>query len=201
MKKLIIGLTGGIGTGKTLALREFERLGARTVSLDGIARELSRKGTVAYRGIVKSFGRGILGASGEIDRARLAELVFARPRLRRRLEFLTHPGILREMERRIGRARGGVVVADVPLLFEAGRQRRFDLTLMVSASRRAQLRRVARRDGLSPAQVRRRISAQWPSGAKEALADVVISNDGSRKDLQSKIRQYYRAFRLMGASG
>lgn len=197
MKPLVVGLSGGIGTGKSLALRAFARLGALTVSLDEIARGLSRKAGPLHGRVVRAFGAGVLGRGGEIDRARLAERVFARPSERRRLENLSHPLILREMRRRLARARPPVSVVDVPLLFEAGLEPRFDLTLLVSSGNRAQLSRVMRRDALSAARARARIAAQWPMRVKEARADLVVRNDGSPEDLRSRIAQYYRAFELM----
>ncbi len=199
MKKLVIGLTGGIGTGKSLALKEFARRGASTISLDRIAREVTRKGGAVQRRIARAFGLRVLGRDGSLDRSRLAELVFARPLLRRRLEGLTHPSILREMCRRIRRASGPVVVVDVPLLFEGGHESRFDLTLAVTAKPRNQAARVLARDGLCVSQARRRMAAQWPSADKEARADLVVANDGSRADFLSRIGQYQKAFALMAA--
>lgn len=197
---LVVGLTGGIGTGKSLALAELARLGAKTVSLDGLAHGLSRKGGPLHRSIVRAFGRGILGAGGEIDRGRLGDLAFRDPSARRRLERATHPGLLAEMRRRIRRARGGVVVVDVPLLFEKGLERRFDVTLAVACSPARQAARVRKRDGLSGAEVRRRMAAQLPSAEKERRADVVVPNDGSRHDFRRRLKAYYEALSLIQRS-
>ena len=195
-----MGLSGGIGAGKTLALAEFARLGARTISLDEVSREVSRPGTASHRRIVRAFGRSVLGPGGEINRKGLAALVFARPELRKRLERLTHPAILAELGRRARKAPPGVVVADVPLLFEGGHEGRFDLTLFVSAPPRNRRARVMRRDRLSAAEVARRMRAQLPDRVKERRADLVVLNDGSRKDFKSKVAQYYQAFELISRS-
>lgn len=196
-RTLRVGLTGGIGTGKTEALRAFERAGAVTVSLDGIAHELSRRGRPVRRAILREFGRAVLGPDGEIDRGALAERVFSRPRLRRRLEAAAHPHILREMRRRLKRARRPVAVVDAPLLFEAGIQDEFDVNVVVSAPRRAQVSRVMRRDGLSRRRAELRLKAQLPVARKERLADIVIRNEGSRAELRSKVAEYQNAFDLI----
>lgn len=196
--RLIVGLTGGIGSGKSLALAEFGRLGAKTIDLDEIAWRQARPGGAAYRALARGFGRAILDADRRIDRAKLAELVFKRPALRRRLESMTHPLILREMRRRVRQARG-VVVVDVPLLFEGRHAGEFDLTMTVSAPRATRLRRLAAR-GLSRGEALRRMAAQLPDAAKAARADVVAPNAGPKKEFLRRVREYHKAFTLMQES-
>lgn len=199
MRRIVVGLTGGIGSGKSTVLAAFSRCGAGTVSADAVAHELSRPGRPLYRRIVRQFGPGCVAPSGELDRAAIARRVFRNSTLRSRLERETHPAILREMRRRIRRLRGPVVVADVPLLFEVGLAREFDATVMVSAARAAVLGRLRRR-GMNTAEALRRMRAQWPVERKEALADVVLRNDGSRKELLSRTKEYYKAFELIAAA-
>lgn len=196
MRNLVIGLTGGIGAGKSLALAEFARCGAAAIASDEIAREQARPGGPAFPRIVRAFGRGVLDPGGAIDRRELAARAFLTPARRRRLERLTHPHILREMRRRLARARG-VAVVDVPLLFEKGVEGRFDATLLIDAKPRTRLLRVMRREGLSRAEVRRRMSAQLPDSAKRRRADVVLPNEGSREALRARVREYYGAFVLL----
>lgn len=198
---LVVGLTGGIGAGKSLALSEFARQGARTMSLDAINRDLSRRGGAAYAKIVAAFGRDVLGPDGEIDRRRLGERVFARPRDRRALERLVHPLILREMRSRIRAARGAVVVADVPLLFEKGLEPVFDLTMLVCGGVKARRERIRKRDRLGSAEIGARMAAQWPDAAKAVRADLVVDNDGTRRDLRRKVREFYQAFALIRHGG
>jgi dephospho-CoA kinase len=186
-RRFVVGLTGGIGTGKSTALAEFERRGASTVSLDRIAREQARPGRAGHRAVVRAFGRGVLDASGALDRRALGARVFRSPAARRRLERATHPPILREMDRLVRRL-AGVVVVDAPLLFEAGLRGRFDATVLVACAPAAQLRRVARRDGLSAAEARRRVRAQWPLAAKRRLADLTLDNDGTPGALRARVR-------------
>ncbi|MBI4386091.1 MAG: dephospho-CoA kinase [Elusimicrobia bacterium] len=213
---LRVGLTGGIGTGKSTALEEFRRLGAGTLSLDEMSHELSRKGNVLHRSIVRAFGRRCLDSSGELDRGALARRVFCDPRARRRLERATHPTLLREMRRGLARLRQPVVVVDAPLLFEAGIERYFDVTMTISAPasaatkrltarRRARYRAQHRAQGVTPlarramsrreALLRRR--AQWPLERKEALSDIVLRNDSSLTRFRRAVREYHRALFLV----
>lgn len=194
--RFVVGLTGGIGTGKSTALAEFERLGAATVSLDQIAREQARPGREGYKAIVRGFGSCILRPDGSIDRAFLGRVVFNDARARRGLEKATHPLILREMARLIARLKG-VVVVDVPLLFEAGLARRFDATVLVACRPAEQLRRVIRRDRLSPAEARRRASAQWPLARKRALADLTLDNDGTPAQLRRAVASLHAGLELL----
>ncbi|MDD5629274.1 MAG: dephospho-CoA kinase, partial [Elusimicrobia bacterium] len=189
-KTLAVGLTGGMGSGKSEALRALRRLGARTLCLDEVAHRVLAKGGAAYGPVLRSFGPAVLGRDGEIDRGALGRAVFAAPRLRRRLERLTHPAILREMRRRIRKSRRhrGLLVVDAPLLFEAGLEKEFDLTAVVTASRARRIRRLRRRDDLPLRELRRRMAAQLPLAEKARRADVVIGNDGTRGELRRKLR-------------
>ncbi len=196
--RLRVGLTGGIGSGKSLALSQLRRLGAKTIALDEIAHEQARPGGAAYRKIVSVFGKGVLDSRKRIDRAALARRAFASPAARRRLEALTHPLILREMRRRMRAARG-VVVVDVPLLFESGRAKEFDATMLITAPRGVRLGRLAGR-GLSRSEALRRMAAQLPDAVKAARADVVAPNAGSKKEFQRRVREYHKAFTLMQES-
>jgi len=195
-KRFVVGLTGGIGTGKSTVLAEFERLGASTVSLDQIAREQAKPGREGFKAIVKAFGPGVVGVDGVLDRRALGELVFRDRTALRRLDEAAHPSILREMERLIANLKG-VVVVDVPLLFEKGLQDRFDATLAVLCAPAAQARRVARRDGLSPAEARLRMKAQWPLAEKRRLADVALDNDGTPAALRAKVRAVHAGLDLL----
>jgi dephospho-CoA kinase len=194
---LVVGLSGGIGTGKSEALRAFRGLGAATLCLDEVAHSVLAKGGPAYAAVRRAFGRDVLGADGEIDRRALGRAVFAAPRLRWRLERLTHPAILARMRRRVRAHKRGLLVVDAPLLFEGGLEKEFDLTAVVTASRLNRGRRLSRRDGLPRRELRRRMAAQLPLAQKARRADVVISNDGSLGELRRKVREYHKAFELI----
>ncbi|MBI5241788.1 MAG: dephospho-CoA kinase [Elusimicrobia bacterium] len=196
-KAFVLGLTGGIGSGKTEALRAFRRLGARTLCLDEIAHRVLARGGAAYAPVRRAFGPEVIGRDGEIDRRALGRAVFASRRLRRRLEGLTHPAILREMRRRVRAHRRGLLVVDAPLLFEAGLEAEFDLTAVVTAGRARRLGRLRRRDGLPVSELRRRMTAQMPLARKARLADVAIGNDGTLGELRRKVRDTHKALELI----
>ena len=195
-KNFVVGLTGGIGTGKSSALNEFERLGAATVSLDRIAHEQAKPGREGHLAVVRAFGKKVLGPAGFIDRRALGEKVFKSPAALKKLEKATHPAILREMVKLVNKLKG-VVVVDVPLLFEKKLQKHFDATILISCRPAAQLRRVTKRDGLTAAQARRRMKAQMPLGAKRRLADHTIDNDRDSAALRAKIAKTQAGLALL----
>lgn len=178
--RFVVGLTGGIGSGKSAALAELRRLGTKTVDLDEIARAQAGSPRVR-RALSRAFG------PVAADRKALGALVFRSAAARRRLEKITHPPILKEMKARVAKNRGVVVVA-VPLLFEKNLEKHFDATVLVACRPSAQVRRVVRRDGLSAAEVRRRIAAQLPLAAKRSRADLVVDNDETKAELRAKTR-------------
>ncbi len=195
-KRFVVGLTGGIGSGKSAALAEFERLGASTVSLDQIAKEQAKPGRDGYKRIVKDFGACILKKDGTIDRALLGRVVFGDARARAGLEKATHPLILKEMKELVGRMRG-VVVVDVPLLFEKKLQKNFDATVVIACKPATQVRRIVKRDGMNPKEARLRMAAQLPMAKKASMADLTIHNDASIIDLHTKVQDYYRGLDLL----
>lgn len=197
-RRLVVGLTGGIGSGKSEALSALGRLGAVTIDLDAVAREQAKPGGPAFRAVVKALGRGILDRGGRIDREKVAALVFKKESILRRLENATHPPILREMRRRAGAARG-VVVIDVPLLFEKKLEREFDVTMLVTASRGTRLGRLRKR-GVPRPEALRRMRAQLSDEAKSARADLLVSNDASKDRFRRRLKEYHQAFTLMQES-
>jgi dephospho-CoA kinase len=193
---LKVGLTGGLASGKSEALKAFARCGAWTLSLDEAARELSGPGGPLHRSILRAFGRRVLGEGGLIDREALAALAFASPSALRRLEAATHPGILAEMRRRLRGCPGPVAVVDAPLLFEAGIEGEFDACVLVTAGPRVRLARAVAR-GMERSDALRRMRAQWPQARKERLADVILPNESSLAALAAAARELHQAFRLM----
>lgn len=192
---LVVGLTGALGSGKSTALQMFSRLGAVTISTDAIAHELTRRGGRGVAAVARRFGRGVLAADGSVDRAALARRVFQSGAERRALERMLHPLIMEEVRRR-ARGRRGVVVVEVPLLFEAGLEKQFDVSVALDAPRPALLRR----SGLPPAEARRRLAAQMSPAEKARRADVVLDNSDGRNALEKGVRELYRAFALMAGA-
>jgi dephospho-CoA kinase len=193
---LVAGLTGGIATGKSTIATVFEGAGAHRIDADRIARELVRKDAPAYRDIVAHFGADVLRADGEIDRQRLAAIIFDSPAERRALEGIVHPRVGREIDRRIGRLRrqtpDALVIVDVPLLFEAGMQAGLDAVIVVYAPEHTQLDRLMARDGLTRSDALARIRAQMPIESKKALATHLVDNSGSFETARAQALELYR---------
>lgn len=200
-ESLVVGLTGGIGTGKSKVSGLLEQLGAAVDCSDKIVRELQAPGGAGLRAIIDAFGADYLTASGELDRAKLGKRVFEDREARQRLNLLIHPLVTAEHQRRVAahRARGvPVIVLDIPLLLEGrkagvgtGAIVPFDVVVLVYATEAQQLERICARDGLSPADARARIAAQLPIEEKRALADVVIDNSGAWEATEKQVRELY----------
>ncbi len=195
-RRFVVGLTGGIGSGKSTALKRFEDLGAATVSLDQIAKEQAKPGRDGYKAIVKDFGTCILKADGTIDRALLGRVIFSDRRAKSGLERATHPLILKEMKRLVSKL-SGVVIVDVPLLFEKKLEKNFDATILIACKPGKQIKRIVSRDGLGLKEARLRMKAQLPLDQKRKLADVTINNDGDVKHLCRHINEYYLGLTLL----
>jgi len=194
----VVGLTGGIASGKSTVSRMFQRLGARVVDADLISRRIVEPGRPAYRDIVRCFGRQVLAPDGTLDRKRLGAQVFADPKRLATLERITHPRIAREARREIAghrRAGAALVVYDAALLVEKGWHRGLDGLVVVSVPEKVQLQRLMDRDGLSEAAARQRVRAQLPLSAKLRVADHVIDNSGSLKQTEAQVRRLWRSLR------
>ena len=187
-RRFVVGLTGGIGSGKSAAADEFARLGAAVVDTDEIARQLTAAGGAAIPHVRSLFGEAFIGSSGAMDREAMRRRVFADPAARRSLEQLLHPMIRAESERRIAAARAPYVVHVVPLLVEsAGYRERVDRVLVVDVPEELQVARTGARSGLSPEQVRAIMSSQAPRAERLAAADDVIDNRGSLDALRAEV--------------
>jgi len=200
-ESLVVGLTGGIGTGKSKVSGLLEQLGAAVDCSDKIVRELQAPGGAGLRAIVAAFGPEYLTAGGELDRAKLGKRVFEDREARQRLNLLIHPLVTAEHQRRVAahRARGVlVIVLDIPLLLEGrkagvgtGAIVPFDLVVLVYATEAQQLERVCARDGLSREDAQARIAAQLPIEEKRALADAAIDNSGPWEATEKQVRELY----------
>jgi dephospho-CoA kinase len=164
--------------------------GVPVIDADVLAREAVAPGSPGLDAVVARFGRGVLNPDGSLDRARLAQVVFADKTARRDLEAIVHPYVRRRIDDFFLTVPDEVrfAVADIPLLYEAGRQRQFDRVVVVACSRDTQIARVMKRDGLPREEAERRISAQLPIDAKVALADDVIRTDGNYDETNAQIR-------------
>ena len=176
---IVVGVTGGLGTGKSTVARMFAALGARVLDADVIAHEVMEPKRLAWRQIVETFGEEVLGEDGTIDRKALGERVFRDPDARRQLERIVHPRVIRHLKEHLGKLKRNrrvkVVVLDVPLLVEAGLHGLADVLVVVTAPPEVQRERLLAK-GVSGAAIAQRIAAQMELSAKVALADEVIDN-------------------------
>jgi dephospho-CoA kinase len=191
----IIGLTGGIASGKSTVAVLLERQGAAVVDADRLAREVVEPGEEALAAIVAEFGAKVLNSDGSLNRAALGEIVFADPAARRTLEGITHPAIRKRAQERLDRLeQTGTPVAFyvAPLLFEAGLAPRFKEIWVVSVTPETQLERLMARDGLERAAALARIASQMPMEEKRERGTLVIDNSGTRDDLEAEVLRVWR---------
>jgi dephospho-CoA kinase len=196
---LRVGLTGGIASGKSLVAAELAARGAVIIDADVLAREVVEPGTPGLAAIIDRFGTQVL-ADGRLDRARLADIVFADPVARRDLEQIVHPAVrarAAELEQAAGPA--AIVVHVIPLLVETGQQGLFDLVVTVDVDRETQVQRLMERNGFSRADAESRIAAQASSEDRRMAADVVLDNSGSVAQLKDQIDELWTVLTSSGA--
>jgi dephospho-CoA kinase len=193
-----VGLTGGLGSGKSTVAALLGERGAVIIDADVVAREVVRAGTPGFAAVVARFGPGVVGPDGELDRAALARIVFADGAALDELNAIVHPRVgSRSAELAAAVPPGAVVVHDIPLLAENGLADRFDTVIVVEADREIRLARLAER-GLTRAEAEARMAAQATDEQRRAIADEIVRNDG---DLDSLARQIDRLWdRLSGSA-
>lgn len=201
---LVVGLTGGIASGKSTVSAMLEAEGIPVIDADRLAREALEPGTPAYQEVVAAFGPEVVGPGGRLDRARLGAVVFADADARARLEAIVHPRVF-EAERawlaQVARERpGSVAVVDAALLLESGNHRWMDGVILVAAPREAQIERLVGRRGLTPAEAEARVAAQWPLERKRAVADHEIDNGGSLEATRAQVGALARRLTAEAAS-
>ena len=187
----LIGLTGGIASGKSTVARRLVEHGAVHIDADELARRVVQPGKPALAAIVAEFGQEILKHDGTLDRQKLAEIVFHDDAARERLNAIVHPAVRELTSRLLAKIEGedpdAVVVYDVPLLVEAAVDHPFDLIVVTSAPKRTQVKRLVEERGLDPNQAQARVDAQVDNTERVAVADVVIDTDGSMAHTMSQV--------------
>jgi len=199
----VVGLTGGIGSGKSAVARRLASHGALIIDADRLARQVVEPGTTGLAAVVEAFGPDILTAAGSLDRAALARRVFGDVAARRRLESVIHPLVRQRTADIIAAApSGSVIVNDVPLLVETGRAAGCDLVIVVLAAQDVRIDRLVRQRGMTVEEARARIAAQATDAQRRAVADIVISNDGTLEALNAEVDRVWttRLAPLHGAS-
>ena len=187
---LLVGLTGGIGSGKSTVAAMLAERGAVVFDADVLARQAIASGTPGHDRVIERFGQGVVGPDGSVDRTALAEIVFSDPEARGALEEIVHPEVFRLLAAGAERYRGtdAVVVFDAPLIIEAGQADLFDVLVLVTAPAEERVRRIVEaRAGMSKDGIRQRITAQLSDEDKARHADVVIDNHGSLDRLRARV--------------
>lgn len=199
----VIGLTGGVASGKSTVAAMLQALGAVVLDADAIVRELQQPGTPVFRAIVEAFGPGVVRADGTLDRAALGRRVFADPEARRRLNAIVHPAVRERLHEEVDRLQrrlppDAVIVLDIPLLLDTASRQAYPLegVIVVVADDATQVARLRARDGLDEAEARQRLAAQRPVREKAAEADWVIDNSGSLEETRRQVEALWR--RLTG---
>ncbi len=198
---ILVGLTGGVATGKSTVAKMFKQDGAAVINADLLARQVVEPGKPAWRAIVKLFGKIVLNLDRSLDRQALGSIVFHNPKKRRQLERIIHPRVAREQQRLVRRIAKGkprvVVIYEVPLLFEAGVDKRVDKIIVVTVDRNTQIARLKKRNGLSRAEALRRIRSQMPLAKKIQRADHVLNGTLPRPSLRKQVGLLFRSLRLL----
>ena len=194
---LLVGLTGGIATGKSTVSEILRQLGCEIIDADRLARDVVEPEQPAWKQIVAEFGGGVVTAEGALDRKKLGAIVFADPERRKRLEAITHPAIRARFQARLDElaAQGfaGIVVFDAPVMIESGNYKNMDRLVVVVTDDATQAGRLQERDGTDEAEGRRKIASQMPLAEKAKLADYVIDNSGAREATAAEVRRVFAA--------
>lgn len=200
---LLVGLTGGIGSGKSTVAKMLEKRGAVVFDADVLARRAVAPGTPGFEKVVERFGPNVLAPGGGLDREALASVVFADPAARRDLEGIVHPEVRRMFAEGCEEYWDSdrVVVFSAPLLVETGMHTAFDLLIVVSAPVATQIERLMRDRGMAERNVQARIDAQLPLEAKAEVADVLVDNEGTLEDLEGQVERLWRDLDTRARSG
>ena len=197
---LVIGLTGGIGSGKSTVAEMFAALGVPVIDMDHIARHVVEPGQPALTQITHEFGTNVLGADGHLNRRRLRELIFDSAEKRRRLEAILHPLIRQETERQLAALDTAYCVIVIPLLLEANQRSLVDRILVVDVPETLQITRTMQRDGVSAEEVQKILVAQMDRNSRLAAADDVIDNSAGREKTRIRVAELDQQYRCLASS-
>lgn len=190
----ILGITGGIGSGKSAATQWFESQGIQVVDADIVAREVVEKGQPALQKIQQTFGDWVLQSDGNLDRRALREYIFQNPEARQTLERITHPAIRQSIIQQLQNSKSPYVILVSPLLFETNQHELVNHTLLVDASEQTQIQRASQRDGQNQEQIQKIIAAQMPRERKRELANDIVFNDGLLEHLYQQLEPLHQSY-------
>ncbi|MCG9513791.1 dephospho-CoA kinase [Acinetobacter pittii] len=190
----ILGITGGIGSGKSAATQWFESQGIQVVDADIVAREVVEKGQPALQKIQQTFGDWVLQSDGNLDRRALREYIFQNPEARQTLEKITHPAIRQSIIQQLRNPKSPYVILVSPLLFETNQHELVNHTLLVDASEQTQIQRASQRDGQNQEQIQKIIAAQMPRERKRELANDIVFNDGLLEHLYQQLEPLHQSY-------
>lgn len=194
--KLILGITGSFGSGKTTVAGIFKSFGAQVIDADKLAHKITLPGTKIYKEITYVFGKGVLKQDKSIDRHKLGRIVFNNKRSLARLNKITHPEIIRIIKEKIKTSKAKLIILDAPLLLEAGLRSLTDKLIVVKAGRDWQITRVLNKMPLSKVEILKRIGCQMPLKFKVRLADFVIDNNGTIGETEQQVKEVWKKMSL-----
>ena len=179
IKRIILGVTGTFGSGKTTVSKIFKKYHAEIIDADKLAHACLKAGGTSYRKIVSLFGAGILRKDKSINRKRLAAVVFNNKSLLKKINSVIHPRVINQINKRIKKSKSSIIVLDAPLLIESGLHKVVDKIIVVTITRKEQINRMTRKGSLKRSDISKRVKAQIPLGLKKPMADFIIDNSGT----------------------
>lgn len=192
-ERLVVGIGGNSGAGKTTVAQELKRLGAQVIDADAIAASVLRQGTPQYKELIKAFGKDIVGRNGQIDRKALAAKAFAGKTQLKKLNAITHPAIIERIRKELAEMRKGLIILDAALLFTVGLDKEVDVSILVTAPERLKIKRLVA-SGLTKEEAKRRLELQEPDAKVWRRASFVLDNRGSLAELKRKTRALWNFF-------
>jgi len=190
VKKLRIGITGGIGSGKTLACKYFRQLGYKVIYADDIAKQLYRTNKNLKRKLVNEFGEGILDKNGNISGSNSRRIIFSGRKNIKRVNKIVHPFVIKEIDRLISGIKNKTILIETAIMFESGYYKKLDYTVLIYANKENRIKRVRKRDKVSAAEIKKLMKLQMDEREKLKLADFVIKNNSTSKCLYGSIKSF-----------
>lgn len=195
-KPLLVGLTGGIGSGKTLAAEYFEKLGCHIINADNLAKTLYKNDDVKNK-LIKEFGNGILNFEGSISLLKAREIFFKNRKNVLRVNKIVHPFVIREINDKVKKLKSGIIIIESAIIFETGYNKEVDYTIMVYTSKYTRYKRLKERDNISKEMFESIFKIQLPEKFKKAIADFVIMNNSSKAEFKKNIKLIYKILKIL----